>query len=153
MWAKLKTLFEDINPDEGLRSDEDKKRLASAALLVEVATIDDNFDQFEMHVLQKHLVEQYDLSAEFAQELCEHATNEHRKATSLFEFTSLINKHCTHDDKFDLVKAMWAVAFADGNIDKYEEYIIRRAAELIYVSHGDFVRAKHLARESIAPNA
>ena len=42
---------------------------------------------------------------------------------------------------------MWQIAYADGELDKYEEYIIRRVSELIYVAHNDFIRAKQWARE------
>ncbi len=41
---------------------------------------------------------------------------------------------------------MWQIAYADGQLDKYEEYMIRRVTELTYVSHSDFIRAKQQAK-------
>ena len=69
-------------------------------------------------------------------------------ATSLYEFTRLINEHYCYDDKRALVQCMWQVAYADASLDKYEEHLIRRVAELIYLSHEDFIRTKHAARLS-----
>jgi uncharacterized tellurite resistance protein B-like protein len=77
--------------------------------------------------------------------LLDRAGSAREDATSLFEFTRLVNDHYGPDEKRDLVGAMWKVAYADGDLDKYEEHIIRRVAELIYLPHADFIRSKHEA--------
>ncbi len=64
----------------------------------------------------------------------------------MYGFTQLINQHCNPQEKFDLVTYMWRIAYADGDLDKYEEYIIRKVADLIHLGHGEFIRAKHAAR-------
>jgi uncharacterized tellurite resistance protein B-like protein len=64
------------------------------------------------------------------------------EATSLYEFTRIINDHYSAQQKVQLIGAMWAVAFADGNLDKYEEALIRQVAELTYVPHQDYIRCK-----------
>ena len=65
------------------------------------------------------------------------------ESTSLYEFTRVINDHYSAAQKLQLIEAMWVVAYADGNLDKYEEHLIRQVAEPIYVSHEDFMRSKH----------
>jgi uncharacterized tellurite resistance protein B-like protein len=67
-------------------------------------------------------------------------------ATSLYEFTRLVNDHYSYDEKYALVGAMWQVAYADKSLNKYEEHLIRRVAELIYLTHDDFIRGKLAAR-------
>jgi uncharacterized tellurite resistance protein B-like protein len=47
-----------------------------------------------------------------------------------------------------LVENMWRVAFSDQKLDKYEEALIRKVADLIYVSHQDFIKTKLAARDS-----
>jgi uncharacterized tellurite resistance protein B-like protein len=37
---------------------------------------------------------------------------------------------------------MWTVAYADGDLDKYEEHLIRQVAELTYVPHSDYIQCK-----------
>ena len=64
------------------------------------------------------------------------------EGTSLYEFTRVINDHCCAEQKLQLIKAMWAVAYADGNVDKYEEHLIRQVAELTYVPHSDYIHCK-----------
>ena len=78
--------------------------------------------------------------------LMEQASDKADEATSLYEFTRLINDHFLEEEKQQLIHNMWVVAWADGDIDKYEEHLIRRVAELIYVSHQDFIRSKLAAR-------
>jgi uncharacterized tellurite resistance protein B-like protein len=49
------------------------------------------------------------------------------------------------EERVQLVEQLWLIAHADGVIDKYEEAAIRKASELLYVSHSDFIRAKFAA--------
>ncbi len=44
--------------------------------------------------------------------------------------------------RFELIKAMWEVAHADGEIDPLEDSVIRKTSELLYVDHHEFIRAK-----------
>jgi uncharacterized tellurite resistance protein B-like protein len=44
---------------------------------------------------------------------------------------------------------MWELAFADGDLSKYEEYVIRKVADLIYVSHSEFIRAKTVVKQNV----
>ncbi len=78
--------------------------------------------------------------------LLKRATTAVDEATSLYEFTRLVNDHYGPAEKRSLVEAMWQVAYADKNLDKYEEHIIRRVAELIYLPHAEFIQTKHAAR-------
>ena len=66
----------------------------------------------------------------------------------MYQFTQRINRYCSHEEKFHLITGMWRIAFADGDLDKYEEYIIRKVSDLIHLGHGEFIRAKHAARPS-----
>ena len=42
-----------------------------------------------------------------------------------------------------LVERLWRVALMDGAIDAYEDQLIRRLADLLYVGHTEFILAKH----------
>ena len=66
----------------------------------------------------------------------------------MYEFTRLINDHYSYEQKTGLVENLWRLAFADENLDKYEEGLIRRVADLIHVSHGDFIKTKLKIRGS-----
>ncbi len=126
-----------------------QKQLAVAALLVEVAMADHQFSEVELHNLTLILERKFSLSNDELTELISLAKNETNHATSLHQFTQLINQYCTTEEKFKLMKAMWEMAYADGNVDKYEDYIIRKVADLIYVPHTEFIRAKSLVKASL----
>jgi uncharacterized tellurite resistance protein B-like protein len=64
------------------------------------------------------------------------------ESTGYFDFTSLINKGFNQEEKIKVIEHLWEVAFADAILDKHEEYMVRRIADLIYVSHKDFISAK-----------
>ena len=70
------------------------------------------------------------------------------EAISLYEFTRVINDHYSAEQKLRLIDAMWSVAYADNDLDKYEEHLIRQVAELTYVPHSDYIQSKLSARET-----
>jgi len=75
------------------------------------------------------------------------AMSEAEATLSLHEHVSFINENLQKSDKIALVEHMWRVAIADGNIDRYEEYTIRKLCDLIHVKHRDYIQAKHRALE------
>ena len=80
--------------------------------------------------------------------MVELAENQAKEATSLYEFTSLINSDYDYSQKVGLIENMWRIAFSDNNLDKYEDHLIRKISDLIYVSHSDFIRAKLKVRDA-----
>lgn len=147
MLAKIKAFFSaEFDPQEDAALSERQRHIAVAALLIEVATIDSDFDSNEFELLFDILRQQYELTQSELDEISALARQEREDATSLYQFTQLVNQHFSPGEKFELLRSMWSIAYADDNIDKYEEYIIRKVADLIHVSHSDFIRAKRDAR-------
>jgi uncharacterized tellurite resistance protein B-like protein len=127
-----------------------QKQLAVAALLVEVAMADHQFSDEEIDSLSEALKRKYSLDTEEISELISLAKSESNHATSLHQFTQIINQYCDPKEKSNLVTAMWEMAFADGNLDKYEDYLIRKVADLIYLPHSEFTRTKSLVKAARA---
>ncbi|MDY6981566.1 MAG: TerB family tellurite resistance protein [Pseudomonadota bacterium] len=149
MLATISSFFDSLlkpGKQETLQSSVDRLHLASAALLVEIANADQEMDDREREVLLGILEQKLQLDKATLQNLWELAHAEHKDATSLFQFTTLINGAYGHRDKVQLLQYMWEVAYADGRIDRYEEHLIRRVADLLYLTHGDFIRTKLAAR-------
>ncbi|RYY03206.1 MAG: TerB family tellurite resistance protein [Gammaproteobacteria bacterium] len=149
MLSKISAFFErHLQPAGGVSAplSHSQKQLAVAALLIEVAMADHVFDAREMVSLQQHLKQKFDITDMQISELIELAKDETAEATSLHQFTTLVHQHCTPQEKFELLVSMWELAFADSELNKYEEYVIRKVADLIYVSHTEFVRAKSVAK-------
>ena len=122
-------------------------QLATAALLIEVMVIDGDLDDQEMQAIAGTLSNMLHLSKEQIDQLIELSKEEVAEATSLYQFTKEINEHFDIEKKLSLMTAMWRVAFADGHLDKYEENIIRRVADLLHIRHSEYIRCKANAKD------
>jgi uncharacterized tellurite resistance protein B-like protein len=147
MIEKIKAFFAKnvIDPENSaLRSEQ----IATAALLIEVMIIDGNMSEDELQSITRTLSTILQLSSEQADELILLSRDEVSEATSLYQFTKEINAHFDQQKKLDLMTAMWRVAFADGHLDKHEEGIIRRVADLLHLRHSEYIQCKLNARDS-----
>ncbi|CAA0121171.1 Uncharacterised protein [BD1-7 clade bacterium] len=129
---------------------EDELNLATAALLVEVMVADDHGGELERAQLIKLLENEFDVAAGHVEELLAHAEASVKESNDLYQFTRQINDNFQYPEKTHLIEALWRIAYADGRLDKYEEYTIRKISELLYVHHNDFIKAKITARSSNA---
>jgi uncharacterized tellurite resistance protein B-like protein len=120
--------------------------LAAAVLMVEISLADASFDSDERRLITRVLQQEFKLSAVDAQAILSLAEQESDHAVSLHEFTRLINDSMSAGDKVRIIQLLWQVAFADSVLDKYEEYYLRKIADLLYISHADYIRAKHNSR-------
>jgi uncharacterized tellurite resistance protein B-like protein len=117
-------------------------QLAAAALLIELSRADYKLEPQEQQAIEAALKKSFALSSEQLTQLIELAESESEQATSLYPFTTLIKDNYSPEQRFDLVKMLWQVAIADGEISKYEDHLIRKIADLIYLPHSEFIRAK-----------
>lgn len=115
---------------------------AAALLMFEVAQADDDFDRAEREAMLQAISRSYSLSASECQDLLLVAERESEELLSLQSLTRLLVDECDLVQRQHLLVDLWKVAYADGNIDKYEEHIIRRIADLLYVPHAGFIQAK-----------
>lgn len=151
MLSSITTFFDSLlkpGAQESADTSVDRLHLATAALLLELANADHEMDDTEREVLLRILETKLQLDKNTLQTLWELAHEERKDATSLYQFTSLINAAYGHKEKVQLLHHMWEVAFADGRVDRYEEHLIRKVADLLYLTHGDFIRTKLAARPS-----
>ena len=119
--------------------------LACAALMFEVARADFSVETTEQDAVTSLLTAQFNLSADEVSTITEAAIEQADAATCLFEFTRTLNELASAEQKRDLLAMMWRVAMADNALSRYEEHVIRKVADLLYVPHGDFIAAKQSA--------
>ncbi len=122
-------------------------RLAAAALLIEMSRADHEVKGIERDAVARALRRAFELDESETEELLALGEQEAEHATSLYEFTRLINLHFDAQQKVHFVELLWQVALADGEIDKYEEHLVRKVADLTHVPHPAYIRAKHQAIE------
>jgi len=146
MLGKIKQLFTKKSED----TDQDKvakEHLATAALLIEVMVIDGHMNDQELLSIGTTLCAILDLSQQQVDELIALSREEVAEATSLYQFTKEINANFDLDGKLQLLTSMWRVAYADGELDKHEENIIRRVADLLHIRHSEYIRCKLDAKD------
>ncbi len=134
---------------EDLTIDDKTSTKACVALLLETSMADEILDESELMALKNTLQKDFQINEDEIDELINLAKENVEDSTSLYEFTRDINDNFDAAERVKLIESMWKIAYADGNIDKYEEHIIRKVSNLIYVAHSDFIKAKLSAKEQI----
>lgn len=144
MLNSIKSFFEThFQLTESTPDTEHQLKLASAALLIEMMQQDGEVHEQERLAVKQVLANKFELTDTELQELYDLAKQEAHQATDYHQFTRLIAEHYSLPEKIKLIELLWQVAYADGHLDKYEEHMVRRISDLIYVSHSDFMQAKH----------
>lgn len=141
MLTRLRSLLTGGNETTEIAPDR-RLQLAAVALLIETGRADHARDEREQQAIRTAAKQVFGLQEQELDELVAEAHAQQSAATSLYEFTSLINQHYADGEKYQLIRLMWQVAHADGNIDRYEDHLIRKVAELLYLPHSQFIRAK-----------
>ena len=144
MIKRIKDLLSNFSNQEEVIEDEKISSLdkACSALLIEVAYADKVFDESEINSLRESLKETYDIDEQIIDELISEAKKTVDESTSLYEYTRVVNDEFNYSDKLELLSRIWKLAFADGNLDKYEDHLIRKISDLIHISHSDFIKIK-----------
>lgn len=118
-------------------------QLAAAILLLEVSRADFNVSEQEKQTIMRVLSDRFSLAEDEANAVLQYALTEHEQYTSAHPFIRLLNEELDQIAKCDLLEGLWRVAYVDRELDKYEEYHIRKIADWLYLSHADFIRMKH----------
>lgn len=150
MLKSLGQLIERTFGEDRERVAEDRKhaiQVATAALLVEVMRADYEEDLVENEMVFELLKRHFDLSDEEAKLLVEAGGTEAERAASLQGFTRLLHENLAVEEKQAIVEMLWDVALADDHLDKHEDYLVRKVAGLLYVSHSDLIRIRNRVRE------
>ena len=117
-------------------------RLATCALLLEMANIDGKFSEIEKERIVELLRNNYQLSAEHAAALMKAAEDELEKSIDLWQFAKLINENYSTEEKIKVIETVWQVVYTDGILDKHEDYLVHKLANLLRLSHKQLIDAK-----------
>lgn len=120
---------------------------AAAMLLAEVARVDHDVKDIDLVAAREGLQAMFALPAGQADALLEYAGRRENRPTSYHAITSVLNRGLSAPDKIKLVEQMWHVAQVDQEIDMYEDHLVRKIADLLYVPHREFIAAKHRTRK------
>ena len=150
MINKIKDLITKFGKEEEIQEESNLTLLnnSCAALLVEIAFADKDFDETEKASLKQSLIETYAIDESDIEEIIIDAEETVSESTSLYGYTSIVNTEFQYEDKLKLLRNLWKIAYADGYLDKYEEHLLRKVSDLIHISHSDYISIKLEIRES-----
>ena len=149
MIKKIKDLLANISKEKKVDDITDLASLneACAALLVEIAFADKEFNTEEKQSLKESLIESYNLEEKDIEDIIRDAEKTVEDSTSLYEYTRKVNDEFEYNKKLTLLENLWKVAYADNILDKYEEHLIRKISDLIHISHSDYINIKLKVRD------
>lgn len=131
-----------LAPEAKAEDTRDALERVTAILLVEIARADHDVDDAERATIRDALARSSNLPAAELDELVDTALADSDASISLYAHVKRVNDALDKGGRIALVEQMWRVALADGDIDGYEEYTIRKLADLLYLKHRDFMQAK-----------
>ena len=148
MLRKLAALFDNAFADraDDPAAREHALRVATALLLIEVAKADYADDLAEDETMLASLKQFFALDDAAAALLLEEARSASDQAIELQQFTRRLHEQLSVVEKQRVVEMLWQVALADKRLDKHEDHLVRRIAELLYVPHSDLIRIRNRVR-------
>ena len=127
-------------------------RIATCALLLEMSNINGEFSTLERESIIAILKKHFDVSDEHVTILLDASNEELKGSIDLWEFTNLINQNYSIEEKIQVVKMVWDVVYADGKLEKHEDYLIHKLAHLLRLTHKQLIEAKLKAKKSSSDN-
>ena len=148
MLRALRDLFDAVTGPAPQERGEHSLELATAVLLVEVMRADPALGEAERVSVAQALRGRFAMQPDEVDRLVELAHETSRSANDFYAFTSVINERFRHEEKVHVVELMWRVAYADGHLDAHERHLISKVADLLHVTHGEYIAAKLHAKGS-----
>ncbi len=143
MFEKIKNFLaahEETELDE--RASERRIQIATAVILLEVAYADEEFSEAERVQVVDILKEQFNLDDESVHELLQISEEKLKHSIDIWHFTEIINENYSDDEKYLVIETVWRVIYADGRLDKYEDYIVHKLARVLHIPHSRMIEAK-----------
>ena len=122
---------------------QERLELALAALLVEMSRADFDESDEEHARIAELLAGHFELTDAEAAALVQRAGAANDRAVCLFDFTRALHESLDAEQKLGVIRLLWQVALVDDTLDKYEDYLVRKVADLLYVPHSEVIRLKH----------
>ncbi len=123
-------------------------QIATAALFIEMAKADGEFTEEERKNIVINMKEMFDLDDECVEHLLYLSEQKVKESISVYEFSSVINKNYSREEKYHLIKNLWKVIYADNKLDQYEDRLIKIIGGTLNLDHKDIIDAKLEAKES-----
>ncbi|MCD4654822.1 TerB family tellurite resistance protein [bacterium] len=123
--------------------------LAASVIFLEMAAMDNDLADIEIVEITEILRTQYNLTDSEVSELLKNAEEARKSAIDIYQFTRSINESCSQQEKLLLMEQIWRIIYADGRLDKHEDHLVHKLANLLHIDHKNMIAAKLKARSDI----
>ena len=113
----------------------------AVVLLLQLSHADFDSTEQEQQLVLGYLQREYQLAPDIAQQVLAQANQLAADATCLHAYTSKL-KVLSETERLALLNQLWQLAWADGSVDPNEEMMLRKVADLLFIRHSDFIKAK-----------
>jgi uncharacterized tellurite resistance protein B-like protein len=138
MLKEIKSFFADLTGGKEMAHfDDNDYRVAAAALLVHVATLEKELSEPSRAKLHALLKSRFELTDELTEELIDAAVAADHEAVDFYHFTSLLNRTLNEEGRQRIVEMMWEMVYADGRVSEFEDNVMWRVSDLLGVSTRD----------------
>jgi uncharacterized tellurite resistance protein B-like protein len=139
MLEEIKRLFAELSGGGKQTShfDSDDYRVAAAALLVHVATLEGDLSEPARAKLRALLKSQFELDDALTDELVDTAVTADREAVDFYHFTHLLMRSLNEEGRLKVVEMLWEMVFVDGGVSEFEDNVLWRVADLLAISPRD----------------
>ncbi len=138
----IKKIMGSKEADSGEKADGRDLNLATCAILIELANADGKFNKQEQDDIIKIFKTKYGLSEKDANDLLKSSNAELEKSIDLWKFTNIINQNYSLEEKLKVIEIIWEVAYSDGKLEKHEDYLVHKLANLLRLNHKQLIDAK-----------
>jgi|TARA_B110000263_G_scaffold26272_1_gene20088 uncharacterized tellurite resistance protein B-like protein len=141
--ASFFNLFKSKKEELSTEAEFNSHQIAVGVLLIEMARADFHQDESENQSIVDLLKKHFDLTPEDSKLLFSLAEDKLDESVSLHEFTKDLHDILDHKQKEDVIALLWTLAVSDNNLDKHEDYLVRKISDLLYVSNSIVLKIKH----------
>ena len=148
MLKELKSFFLDLTGGDkrAAHFDDNDYRLAAAALLVHVATLEHELRTGDRDKLHDLLKSRFELDDALTEELIDEAVSADRDSVDFYHFTNVLMRSLDEPGRKRMIEMMWEMAYADGNVSEFEDNVMWRLADLLGLSNRERVELRQRAR-------
>ncbi len=136
-------------PEDAGAEPQERIQVATCVLLLELAHADGEFHAMEETLIQNLLQQRFGLCGQATAELMDFARQERDASLDMYQFAREINRNFSIDEKLEILESLWRIVYADGVMDKYEEYLMRQLSSLLRLSHRQMIDAKLKVRDEV----
>ncbi|MCP4568022.1 MAG: TerB family tellurite resistance protein [FCB group bacterium] len=124
--------------------------VATAALLLEIANIDDEFSEEEQREIVEVLKDRFNVTSDEVEEILKATQEDIDQRIDMYYFTNQINVHFSSPEKMQIIESVWRVIYADKHLDGHEDYLVHRFAKLLRLDHSQLIEAKLRVKKQMA---